>query len=36
MLGFPQVASQKMVSAILKESSSLPVEAIIKEALKRL
>jgi len=36
MLGFPQVASQKVVSAILKESSSLPVEAIIKEALKRL
>jgi Holliday junction DNA helicase RuvA len=36
MLGFPQMASKKVVSAILKESSSLPVEAIIKEALKRL
>lgn len=36
MLGFVQTASQKIVSKILKESPSLPVEAIIKEALKRM
>lgn len=36
MLGFPQNASQKTISKILKESPSLSVEAIIKEALKRL
>lgn len=36
MLGFPQSASAKTVNAILKESPSLPVEAIIKEALKRI
>ncbi len=36
MLGFVQVASQKMVAKIIKEKPSLPVEGIIKEALKRL
>lgn len=36
MLGFVQTASQKVVSKILKESPVLPVEAIIKEALKRM
>lgn len=36
MLGFVQTASQKVVSKILKESPTLPVEALIKEALKRL
>lgn len=36
MLGFVQTASQKVVAKILKESPSLSVEAIIKEALKRL
>lgn len=36
MLGFAQNASQKVVSKILKESPNLPVEGIIKEALKRL
>lgn len=36
MLGFPQPASQKVVSAILRESPSLPVEGVIKDALKRL
>lgn len=36
MLGFVQAASQKVVSKIITESPSLPVEAIIKEALKRL
>lgn len=36
MLGFVQTASQKAVSKILKENPSLPVEAIIKEALKRI
>jgi Holliday junction DNA helicase RuvA len=36
MLGFVKNASQKVVSKIIKEDSSLPVEAIIKEALKRL
>ena len=36
MLGFVQAASQKVVAAILKESPSLSVEGIIKEALKRL
>lgn len=36
MLGFVQSASQKVVSKILKETPSLPVEAIIKEALKRI
>jgi Holliday junction DNA helicase, RuvA subunit len=36
MLGFVQTASQKVVSKIIKESPSLPVEGVIKEALKRL
>jgi Holliday junction DNA helicase RuvA len=36
MLGFVQTASQKVVSKIISESPSLPVEGIIKEALKRL
>ena len=36
MLGFVQTASQKMVSKILRESPTLAVEAVIKEALKRL
>ncbi|MDD4697542.1 MAG: Holliday junction branch migration protein RuvA [Fermentimonas sp.] len=36
MLGFVKNASQKVVSKIIKEDTSLPVEAIIKEALKRL
>jgi Holliday junction DNA helicase RuvA len=36
MLGFVQIASQKVVAKILKESPNLSVEGIIKEALKRL
>ena len=36
MLGFVQAASQKVVSKIIRESPSLPVEGVIKEALKRL
>lgn len=36
MLGFVKNASQKVVSKLIKETPSLPVEAIIKEALKRL
>lgn len=36
MLGFSQITSQKVVSKIVKESASLSVEAIIKEALKRM
>ena len=36
MLGFMQNASQKVVSKIIKESPTLPVEGVIKEALKRL
>lgn len=36
MLGYVQTASQKVVSKIISESPSLPVEGIIKEALKRL
>lgn len=35
-LGFPQAASQKVVSAILKENATLSVEAVIREALKRI
>lgn len=35
-LGFPQAASQKVVSAILKENASLSVEQVIREALKRI
>ncbi len=36
MLGFVQTASRKVVSKIIKEAPTLPVEGIIKEALKRL
>lgn len=36
MLGFTQSNSQKVVAKIVKEASSTSVEAIIKEALKRL
>lgn len=36
MLGFPQTPSQKVVSTILKEEPALPVEKVIKLALKRL
>ena len=36
MLGFPPAPSQKIVLQIVKSSSSLPVEAIIKQALKML
>ncbi|MFA6863087.1 MAG: Holliday junction branch migration protein RuvA, partial [Dysgonamonadaceae bacterium] len=36
MLGFTQYNSQKVVAKVLKENSSSTVEAIIKEALKRL
>ena len=35
-LGFPQAASQKVVQAILKEQEGLSVEAVIREALKRI
>jgi len=36
MLGFVQTASQKVVSKIIRDDPSLPVEGLIKEALKRL
>ena len=36
MLGFLQSNSQKVVDKVIKENQSLTVEAIIKEALKRL
>lgn len=36
MLGFTPAASQKVVSGLLKESPDLPVEQVIKQALKRL
>ena len=36
MLGFPSAASQKVVLAILAETPSIPVEQVIKLALKRL
>jgi len=36
MLGFQSAASQKVVAAILKDTPSLTVEQVIKEALKRL
>lgn len=36
MLGFAPAASQKVVSGLLKESPDLPVEQVIKQALKRL
>ena len=35
-LGFPQAASQKVVQTILKEQDGLSVEAVIREALKRI
>ena len=35
-LGFPQAASQKVVQAILKEQDGMTVEAVIREALKRI
>ena len=35
-LGFPRAASQKVVQAILKEQDGLTVEAVIREALKRI
>jgi Holliday junction DNA helicase RuvA len=35
-LGFPQAASQKVVQAIVKEQDGLTVEAVIREALKRI
>lgn len=35
-LGFPHAASQKVVQAILKEQDGLSVEAVIREALKRI
>lgn len=34
MLGFNQVASQKAVEKVIKESPALPVEQVIKQALK--
>ena len=36
MLGFPSAASQKVVTAILKDTPTLTVEQVIKEALKKL
>ena len=36
MLGFPQTASQKAVQKLLKDTPTLPVEALIKTALKML
>lgn len=36
MLGFSQANSQKVVSKITKESPTMPIEALIKEALKRM
>ena len=36
MLGFAQAPSQKVVAEIVKEDSSLAVEQVIKQALKRL
>jgi Holliday junction DNA helicase RuvA len=36
MLGFPQAASHKAVEKIVRENPSAAVEAVIKEALKRL
>lgn len=35
-LGFPQATSQKVVQSILKEHDDLSVEAVIREALKRI
>lgn len=36
MLGFPQPAAAKTVNTIIRENPSLSVEAVIKEALKRI
>ena len=36
MLGFQQAASQKAVLAIIREKPGMPVEAVVKEALKRI
>ncbi|HCC85351.1 MAG TPA: Holliday junction branch migration protein RuvA, partial [Porphyromonadaceae bacterium] len=36
MLGFVQTASQKVIAKIIREDPTLPVEGLIKEALKRL
>ncbi len=36
MLGFPPAPSHKVVGTILKEDPNLPVEQVIKQALKRL
>ena len=36
MLGFPSAASQKVVAGVMKDTPSLTVEQMIKEALKRL
>lgn len=36
MLGFAPAASQKVISGLLKDSPELPVEQVIKQALKRL
>ena len=36
MLGFPSAASQKVVAGVMKDTPSLTVEQVIKEALKRL
>ena len=36
MLGFAPLPTQKVVNAILKESPDIPVEQVIKQALKRL
>ena len=36
MLGFQKVASQKVVTAILKEDPAMAVEKVVKEGLKRL
>ena len=36
MLGFSPAPSAKIVTAILTESPDLPVEQVIKEALKRI
>lgn len=35
-LGFPQAASQKVVQSILQELPNLTIEAVIREALKRI
>ncbi len=35
-LGFPPAASQKCVAALLQENPNLPIEQVIKQALKLL